>query len=213
MKESFLKKIARVAGKINQRRYAFVFCLVFTFFILYGILSAIDFVPETKASTAKTDDPSVDLTVNEAPTRLIASTIGLDLSVQNPPSRNIEVLDDALLAGPVHYPGSANMADSGTMFFFGHSSHLPVVHNQNFKAFNGIENLKEGDLIHVQSATEENVYSVSSVTEAPAETIRVDLTGHGKRLVLSTCNSFGGTDSRYVVEADFVASYSLSNNP
>lgn len=233
------KKVVRISANIEKKRFAFIFCLVGVFIVLFSILSAIDFVPEpkdvdandqvvttslvsttvtsatttavTSTTTAKkTDDAFLPV---DAPVRIIASTIGLDAKVLNPTSRDTTTLDTALLSGAVRYPGSATLDTDGTMFIFGHSSNVPVVRNLNFKVFNNLKNLKEGDLIHVESKGVGNVYRVGSVTQAPADTIRVDLNGFGKRLVLSTCNSFGGKDSRTVVEATFVGSYPLSNNP
>ncbi len=222
-KEPFSIKVARVAGKIEEKRLAFIFCLIVVFFALFAILSVLDIVPEaglradaevSKTSlTDKGGNPSVTVSANEEPLRIVASTIGLDMPILNPESRNVEALDAALLKGAVRYPGSSLMGDSGTMFLFGHSSVVPIVHNQFYKTFNNIKKFENGDLIHVQSKNVENVYRVISVTEAAASEVRVDLTGHGKRLVLSTCDSFGGKDRRYVVEAVFVESYSLSNTP
>lgn len=221
--EPFSKKVAHVSGKIGEKRFAFIVCLVLVFFVLFTVLSALDLVPEAglkaDAEVSKTDlsgkdgTPSVTVVTDESPVRIVASTINLDVPILNPDSRNVDVLDTALLKGAVRYPGSSAMADSGTMFLFGHSSNVPIVHNQFYKTFNNLKNLESGDLIHVQSKNFENVYRVISVTEAPADEVRVDLTGHGKRLVLSTCDSFGGKNSRYVVEAVFVASYSLSSTP
>jgi len=95
------------------------------------------------------------------------------------------------------------------MFLFGHSSFLPVVSNQNFRAFNNLEKVKTGELIRVESSDEVHVYRVTEVRLVNADEALVELSGTEKRLVLSTCNSFGDPGERFMVEADFVGSFAL----
>lgn len=218
--KDFATKTAEVGERIATKRFAFVMTTIIVFFILFAVLTVFDIVPEPIAEPATSVDSGVTsvaeaatLDLTAEPTRVIAESIGLDVAVNNPTSRDVAVLDQSLLTGVVRYPGSGGMGDEGTMFMFGHSSHLPIIHNQNYKAFNGLKDLKNGDLITVESGTAKNVYRVTSVAEAKADAIRIDLgSSNGKRLVLSTCDSFGGKDARYVVEAAFVGSYSLSSS-
>lgn len=142
------------------------------------------------------------------PTRIVIHAIGKDLPISNPESTEVAALDDALLSSVVRYPLSAELNQDGNVFIFGHSSHLPVVKNQMFKAFNDLELLEEGDTIKLIGEGESHIYRVSSVKQVDANEALIDLSvGHGKRLTLSTCDSFGGKSSRWVVEADFVGSY------
>jgi len=126
------------------------------------------------------------------------------VTVLNPTSRKIEDLDQSLLSGVVRHPDSATLGQNGTVFILGHSSYLPTVLNQNFKAFNNIQNLKWGETIRVQSGNEVYVYRVDKVYRATATDTTVPIAGDRQRLVLATCNSFGSIDDRYIVEADFV---------
>lgn len=141
------------------------------------------------------------------PERVIIDSVGINVSVENPQSTAIAALDQALLSGTVRYPGSADMDDLSTMLIFGHSTSLPVVRNQNFKAFNTLKEVETGAIIRVQSATHENVYRVRSVRLTTAEEAMVRFDTGQKGLTLSTCNTFGEKSERYVVEADFVGSY------
>ncbi len=150
------------------------------------------------------------VSVADKPTRIIIDDIGVDVAVKNPLSRDIEVLDSALLYGAVRFPGSGSMIDNGNMFIFAHSSGLPNIRNQNFKAFNNIGKLTEGALIKVQNGSQENIYKVVAVRMDQASDVRVDFTNDRKRLTLATCNSFGTKQDRFIVEADFVGSYPLS---
>ncbi|MDO8492190.1 MAG: sortase [bacterium] len=144
------------------------------------------------------------------PVRISIAKIGVDVKVLNPANPDIKVLDEALLYGAVRYPNSGDLESRQNMFIFGHSSYLPVVYNQNFKAFNRIQELKVGDEIKLYSSNaHEYLYKVSEVKLTTAEAELVDLSSFDHKLILSTCNSFGKKQERYVVTADFVGSYPL----
>lgn len=143
------------------------------------------------------------------PTRILIDSIDVDATIQNPSSTNVEVLDNALLKGVVRYPESGTLHDTSNLFLFGHSSGLPVIHNQNFKVFNRLKELTEGDLIRIQSGTEEHLYRVETVRLTKAEEAFISLDNSEKRLTLSTCNTFGEKSERYVVEASFIGAYPI----
>jgi LPXTG-site transpeptidase (sortase) family protein len=78
---------------------------------------------------------------------------------------------------------------------------LPVVINKNFQAFNGIQDLQWGDTIELYADGAVFEYEVERVYRARAQDVTVPIAGKEKRLTLATCNSFGSTDDRYIVEA------------
>ena len=142
------------------------------------------------------------------PERIVIHSIGLDLPISNPTETSVEALDFALLSGTVRYPLSAKLNEEGNVFIFGHSSHIAFVKNQMFKAFNHISELKEGDTIKVSGGGIAYIYRVDTVRRTDVSDAIVDLSPtQGKRLTLSTCDSFTGKSSRFVVEADFVGAY------
>lgn len=96
------------------------------------------------------------------------------------------------------------------MFIFGHSSHLQVVNNQNFRAFNNLEKVKEGDIVRVESTDRVNLYRVRSVELESADEGLVELSNRNRMLTLATCNSFGEPSDRFVVKADFIKSVELT---
>lgn len=145
----------------------------------------------------------------EYPTRIVIPRIGVNTSIENPAASDLTTLDNALLLGAVRYPGSALLGQDSTMFLFGHQSNLPVVRNPAFKAFNDLQKLDAGDIIRIQSATTEYQYRVLSVELVLAEEALIPLSSSEKRLILSTCNSFGDPGERYVVEAEFVGQKTL----
>jgi len=216
-------------SKLEERLVFFFVCMGIVT-VTYGFFALIDFLPE-KPGTEKNetapltvfDEDSVfdedtffvdeniplpDMPDYEGqyPTQIIFDSLGnKEVTVLNPESSDINVLDNALLRGAVRHPASADFVDTGTMFILGHSSYLPQVNNRNYQAFNGIQKLVWGDTIRVRSATKEYVYSVSRVYEAKATDTEVPITFGESKLILATCNSFGTTDDRFVVEATFVS--------
>jgi len=199
-----------------------VFMIVVT--LTYGFLVYIDFVPETPSSSAtSTDATTTDTsTVTEGnaatpqlgqdptPDKIIFDSLGgKEVNVLNPTSSSIDVLNNDLLSGVVRHPDSADLLSNGTIFLFGHSSYLPVVHNKNFQAFNGIQDLKWGDKIRLRSSDYEYVYRVDREYEAKASTAEVELIQGTPRLTLSTCDTFGSKEDRFIVEATLVDSYPL----
>jgi LPXTG-site transpeptidase (sortase) family protein len=137
------------------------------------------------------------------PDRVIIDKIGVDTPVGQPETQDVSVLDQFLTQGAVHYPGSGTV-EQGNMFIFGHSTGLSVVRNQAFKAFNNIENLVQGDIITVISEGREYKYRVSSVNLYNEDEALVSFTSSARTLTLSTCNTFGAKQERWVVEAEMI---------
>lgn len=140
------------------------------------------------------------------PARISIGAIDLDLSVQNPDTKDIATLDALLTSGPARYVSSAKLGETGTMIIFAHSSHLPIVHNKMYQAFNNIPELQSGDTI---TLTGENgvqyLYRVKSVEKADAEDTTIDMSPSlGTRLVLVTCDTLTSKSSRFVLEAAFI---------
>lgn len=158
---------------------------------------------ENNKETVATNDVSslVAVAANELPVKIVIEKLDRVVSVANPTSRTIADLDAALLEGTVRHPDSATLSQEGNVFILGHSSYLPQVFNKNFQAFNGIQNLAWGDTIKVYSEDSLYEYRVEKVYRARAQDLTVPIAGTGKILTLATCNSFGSTDDRYIVEA------------
>lgn len=142
---------------------------------------------------------------------IIAPDIGLKAAIVFPASANLDVLNNALTRGVVHYPGSALPGEAGNVFLFGHSTGLKVVNNKNFAVFNNLARLKAGDIVRLRYGSREYWYQVRSLAIKKAGEALVDLHPQaGQRLLtLSTCRIFGAKEDRYVVEAEFVKSYPL----
>jgi len=205
--------------EIGEHRGAFALAFITIFILTFLFLASVGATPDP-IHPQVVDGPVAD-TIRETPTtpvspeipvRIVVKDIGLDATIANPVSTDIEVLDAALLKGAVRYPTSAQLGVDGTMLLFGHSSYLPVVRNQAYKAFDDIQKLKPGQIIHVYSSGTDYQYSVTGVRVANADEDSIELNPNGKHLTLVTCDSFATKSSRFIVTADFVGAYSLTSN-
>lgn len=201
---------------ITHKKLVFltVFFCIFTF--TYLLLVAVDFVPEPReeevaveAVTVVESTPQEEERIEpveiiepiELPSSIYIERLNKTIPILNPSSRTISDLDTALLDGVVRHPDSALLNQEGTVFVLGHSSYLPNVFNKNFQAFNGIQDLEWGDIIEIEGENQRYVYRVDKVFQARAQDVTVPIAVDEKRLTLATCNSFGSTDDRFVVEA------------
>lgn len=203
--------------KKSQSKFLFYFAVIFL--ITFVLLYLAGFVPKvlkpdrgdsfrTLWDKSQTDriknQQAAGLIVAENPTRIVIDKIGVDSTISNPNTTNIATLDEYLKQGAVHYPGSG-LIGQGNMFLFGHSSNLAVVNNQAYRAFNGLKDLRAGDLIKVYGSSKVYTYRVSSVTLVDEHQALVEFNQSKNMLTLSTCNTFGKKSERYVVEADYIS--------
>jgi LPXTG-site transpeptidase (sortase) family protein len=211
---------------VLKRKVSFLVAFFVIFLSTYAVLAWLDFLPEL---VEKPEVIEKELMVSEPmvvekvvieeeivtpqeevvlapifPTLITIEALNRSVTILNPSSREVADLDEALLSGVVRHPDSATLEQSGTVFILGHSSYLPVVRNKAFQAFNGIQDLKWGDIITLTAEEGEYVYRVDKVYRAKASEVTVPIAGPDKKLFLATCNSFGSTDDRYIVEADLI---------
>jgi LPXTG-site transpeptidase (sortase) family protein len=216
--------IFSLMDSIWERKYVFIGTFFLVFLFSYLALVAIDFVPEPKTESAPIENTNIEEealieytaeadfelpvgSINEPllPTTMYIKKFDRKITVLNPTSRSIPDLDAALLSGVVRHPDSADLAQDGNVFILGHSSYLPNVMNKSFQAFNGIQELQWGDVIELTANGYVMTYEVEKVYKARAQDVTVPIAGTGPRLTLATCNSFGSTDDRYIVEAKRVS--------
>ncbi len=198
-----------------SRKWSFlgVFALIFMSSIV--ALAQFDLLPEARPAPVK-DSFVVASTITpvaparvELPIRMEIPSLNRTATVENPETTNIEALDKELLKGAVRYPTSAKLGEVGNMILFGHASYLPIVGNQAYKTFNGIQKLVAGDVITVYSSGTAYTYRVRSVEVKDSTIDGILLSTPGRVLTLVTCNSFGAKEERFIVTADFVESYPL----
>lgn len=221
-----MQKSQKIMQNIQDKKVAFLIAFFVIFTLSYGVLYALDFYPETIKSEARelvpvatttpvtkpeepvvpkiVTPPSIVIGNSTLPIKLVIPALDKSVAILNPAAKSVSALDTALLSGVVRHPDSAVLGENGTVFVMGHSSYLPVVHNRNFQALNGIQNLKWGDTISLFSSDTEYVYRVEKVYKAKASALTVPVKGNEKTLTLATCNSFGSKDDRFIVEATLV---------
>ncbi|MBU6388267.1 sortase [Patescibacteria group bacterium] len=215
-----------LAGKrAYAKKWSFLSVFAAAFFCSVFVLGKLDLLPDAPQPSA---DPAVTLaaephsaagvnipmqtTASELPVKIEIPAINLSATVSNPATVDIEVLDQKLLSGAVRYPTSAKLGEMGNVVLFGHSSYLPIVGNQAYKTFNGIQKLVAGDVVTVSSSGTAYTYRVRSVMKESAnDNSAIPLSVAGKTLTLVTCNSFATKTDRFVVTADFVESHSVSS--
>ena len=205
---------------VKPPKSVFLAATIVIFFLSLSAADSIGLVPSyldesqrgVQNKVALSNLPQLGETNGVLPERIVAPTISLDLPIQNPDTRDVALLDEALQNGPVRYTDSAKLGEKGNILIFAHSSHLPIVHNQMYKAFNRISELKVGDSITVSGGGNDYLYAVTSVrlTDANDEIIDLSKT-NGTHLTLSTCDTFGKKSARFVVEADFIGVFPTGN--
>ena len=196
-----MEKILKAVG--------FLTIVAVIFVLSFAVLLTFDLVPESEPGEVaqKEESRPVEVGQIEEPVRIVAEDIGLDAPIVNPTSKDIAILDKALLSGAVRYPSTALLGQEGTMLLFGHSSYLPLVQNRNYKIFNEVQKLEKGSIISVYAGTREYRYRVVRQEVAKATADRIDLEQNGRFLKLVTCNSFGAKEDRFVVTAEFVGAF------
>lgn len=218
-------------GSIEPRnkppKAVFMSAAVVIFFLSLSAADSVGFVPDYVDGTAPVHEVASETLTQETvalsnlpelgneeaiePERILIPAIDLDLDVQNPETRDIAALDELLKNGPARYVDSALLGEQGgNVIVFAHSSNIPVVHNQMYKAFNKIKDLKAGDSITLQAGGKNYLYMVTSVRKADATDTRIDMSKSlGTRLTLVTCDTLTSKDARFVLEASFVGSYEI----
>lgn len=209
---------------IWAKKVPFLVAFFVIFTVTYGVLYAIDFLPEapqeteveeaTGTETDEVEEADTDGDTPEAPVARVSPSNpiaiaipSLDRSVKvlNPDDSSVAALDEALLSGVVRHPDSAQLGEEGNILILGHSSYLPTVLNSNYQAFNGVQKLNWGDTIVLESADGiVYTYRVEKVYEEKASEVQIKTDVTGKRLTLITCNSFGTKEDRFIVEATLI---------
>src|SRR3989344_9269068 len=205
---------ATASRKAYTRKWTFLAVFVLVFFFSYSMLESMGLSPELAPEVAR-EAPRLAATALNAlpvtsPTRILIPKLDREAQVKKPTSIDVATLDAALLSGVVRYPTSAKLGEEGNVVLFGHSSYLPITHNQAYKTFNGIQKLVPGDVVTVYSSDTVYTYKVRNVTKESANDAAIPLSVTGQVLTLSTCNSFGAKEDRFVVVADFVEKHPIS---
>ena len=157
--------------------------------------------------TTPTPAPAIATPSTIVPVHISIPAGNINLPVQNPTTTDVNVLDNLLKAGPAHYINSADLGEAGNLIIFAHSSHLPVVINKMYQAFNNIPHLTKGDTITITGSDgKDYLYSVVSVVKADVNSgTTIDISpAQGTNLTLVTCDTLTGVSARFVLSATFI---------
>jgi len=204
------------SGKQKISRYALIvgmFLLIFA--VSFTVLYVLNFVPSEIQNEDITTVPfniasttTVGKKQVELPIKITIDKIGVDSIIQNPDTTNIYTLDDLLLHGAVRYPGSG-VPGEGNMFLFGHSTSFKIVHNKAYQTFDNLKDLKAGDIITVYSTTKKYNYAVTGVSLVHSQDAVIDIGSKKNMITLSSCNTLGAKEDRYLVQGDYVGSSAI----
>ncbi len=219
-----IARLIVVGTRIYERKWSFLGLFCIAFFACVLALAHFDLLPEAPKMPSVS---SITLAVSpiisanemapiptpriELPMRIVIPVLKISAIIANPDTTNAATLDSLLLKGAVRYPTSASLGETGNVVLFGHSSYLPIVHNQAYKTFNGIQKLVAGDIVTVSSSDMSYMYKVRTVAKESTNSGEIPLEVAGRVLTLSTCDSFGAKTDRFVVVADFVESHLISS--
>ena len=204
------------SGAEKPPKTVFFAAAIVLFFCALSVTDSIGFVPCgfdgscTKSnSIALSSLPMLgdETTSTALPVRIKIPSANIDLPIQNPNTRDVQALDGILQSGPARYVDSAKLGENGNVVVFAHSSHLPIVHNQMFRAFNNVPELKAGDSVTLVGADgKQYLYSVDAVAKADVQSgTSIDLSpAIGRKLTLVTCDTLTGKSARYILTAAFV---------
>lgn len=206
-----------MAFSLKTKNFLFIAGLTLLIFtITYTTLLIIGFAPkqfeDTQSENVKNifqvapgdikNVSAVSVDTNLIPSKIEIPKIGVSSMIQIPQSVDVATLDTALAKGATYYPGSGTL-QQGNLFLFGHSTNWKVVNNQAYKTFNNLEKLIKGDNIELISADKKYIYEVTSVRRAADDDVLVDFSKGNRMLTISTCDTFGQKQDRWVVEAEF----------
>lgn len=178
------------------------FAVTFSVFYFLGVVPAAFKSINPDSDVITEGSPYNPVEGETRPDRITIDKVGVDSFIGQPNTQNVGALDQFLTKGAVYYPGSGTI-ESGNMFLFGHSTGLAIVRNQAYKTFNGIEKLLKGDEIKIEADGVVYIYKVTSVKLSNENDALVRFDSSKRSMTLSTCNSFGAKQERWIVEAEF----------
>jgi LPXTG-site transpeptidase (sortase) family protein len=202
-----------IVGLLKEYKGLFVIYFVAIFATIFTVSYIFGMVPVELQVGPGTDKVDSSFAVSEfgygqqgagiLPTHITIEKAQVNASIEHPQGQDVATLDAALTKGAVYYPGSGTIS-KGNIFLFGHSTSFRVVNNQAYKIFNGLKDLEAGDEIKLLGEDGKTyIYKVTTVNLLDDDKALVEFNTDKRMLTLSTCNTFGKKQERYVVEALF----------
>lgn len=115
-----------------------------------------------------------------------------------------ELMNDALLEGVVHYPGTAEAGQDGNFFITGHSSNNFWEHSPFNTVFARLPEIEVGTEIQVSYEQKNYTYVVTEKKEVSPQDVSVLTQSNTPTMTLLTCTPVGTTLRRLVVTAELI---------
>jgi LPXTG-site transpeptidase (sortase) family protein len=129
-------------------------------------------------------------------------SIGVTAPIVYDPSLSATSQNDALMHGVVHYAGTADPGQNGTVVLFGHSSEDPNIQGSYKFIFVLLDKLKAGDKFSMTYNGNKYDYQVTSNTIVPPTSMSVLDQTKTKTAVILTCWPVGLNTDRTVIKAN-----------
>lgn len=153
--------------------------------------------------------------------RILIPRLHLNVPLVTPPMESLLRQDwtqvetdiqNALMDGAVHYPGTARPGQAGNFFVTGHSSYYPWAPGKYKTVFARLSELKPGDEYWVYYKGDRHRYVVTEKKEVlPSDVTVLDQPANKRISTLMTCTPVGTTLRRLIVQA--VEVDSISGHP
>ena len=135
---------------------------------------------------------------------IIEPSLGID-SLQAKDWNALESqIQDTLLQGVVHYPGTAKPGKIGNAFITGHSSNYIWELSEYNTVFALLPQIEIGAEIRVTYNQKDYLYRVTEKKEVKPDDVSILKQGDQKILTLMTCTPVGTTLKRLVVTAELI---------
>lgn len=153
-------------------------------------------------------------TVGPPENRIIIPRLGLNIPLVTPSYSSLlkedwegveEDIQDALMHGVVHYPGTARPGQAGNFFVTGHSSYYPWAPGAYKTVFARLHEVTVGDEYWVYYGGDKHRYVVMGKKEVkPSDVTVLDQPTHKRTATLMTCTPVGTTLRRLILTAQEV---------
>lgn len=166
-------------------------------------------LPDKKEVRKKFD--WINIPIAPTDNRLVIPKLGksvplVDMSIENIQGENWKELEDqiqeGLLGGVVHYPGTAKPGQFGNVFMTGHSSYYPWVKSDYKDVFATLGQLDVGDRYYVYYDQQKYTYEITDKYEVNPDDVGVLSQPKDKKIsTLMTCTPVGTTLRRLIIRA------------
>ncbi len=140
------------------------------------------------------------------------SKIRVGAPIVFPTETSDQVINDALLKGVVHYPGTATSGQKGNVFLTGHSSYYWWVQSDYKTVFTLTPQLSRGDSIAVYHKGIRYLYEVTETFDVQPTQTDVLAPTKDSVLTLSTCVPVGTALRRHITRAKQVSPDPATNS-